>query len=87
MRIPATSCLCPFLVCLCFIQRCCAASHHLPAKAPSRNLTRLANGGLEVHHRPKRGWIWNHRQDSRREANPPRRGPEDAPLTCGSVAI
>ncbi|XP_010781033.1 cadherin-18-like [Notothenia coriiceps] len=60
MRISAPSCLCPFLVCLCFIQRCYGASHHLPAKVPSfRNGTKLANGETEVHHRPKRGWIWN----------------------------
>ncbi|XP_076014483.1 cadherin-18 [Genypterus blacodes] len=63
MRIPTTSCLCPFLVCLCFIQRCCGAGHHVPAKVsskvPSRNQTKLANGETEVHHRPKRGWIWN----------------------------
>ncbi|KAK5877993.1 hypothetical protein CesoFtcFv8_025447 [Champsocephalus esox] len=60
MRISAPSCLCPFLVCLCFIQRCYGASHHLPAKVPSfRNGTKLAKGETEVHHRPKRGWIWN----------------------------
>ncbi|XP_034415921.1 cadherin-18 isoform X1 [Cyclopterus lumpus] len=59
MRIPTTSCLCPFLVCLCFIQRCCGASHHVLAQVPSKNQTKLANGGPEVHHRPKRGWIWN----------------------------
>jgi len=52
----------PFLVCLCFIQRCHAAGHHHhlpPAKVPSRNQSRLAHGQTEVHHRPKRGWIWN----------------------------
>ncbi|XP_060921067.1 cadherin-18 [Labrus mixtus] len=59
MRISTASCLCPVLVCLCFIQRCYGASHHLPAKVPSKNQTRLANGETEVHHRPKRGWIWN----------------------------
>uniref|UniRef100_A0A8C4IDU2 Cadherin 18 n=1 Tax=Dicentrarchus labrax TaxID=13489 RepID=A0A8C4IDU2_DICLA len=59
MRISTTSCLCPFLVCLCFIQRCYGASHHVPAKVPSKNQTKLANGETEVHHRPKRGWIWN----------------------------
>uniref|UniRef100_A0A671XWV9 Cadherin 18 n=1 Tax=Sparus aurata TaxID=8175 RepID=A0A671XWV9_SPAAU len=59
MRISTASCLCPFLVCLCFIQRCYGASHHVPAKVPSRNQTKLANGETEVHHRPKRGWIWN----------------------------
>uniref|UniRef100_A0A665X2V4 Cadherin-12 n=1 Tax=Echeneis naucrates TaxID=173247 RepID=A0A665X2V4_ECHNA len=26
---------------------------------PSKNQTKLANGETEVHHRPKRGWIWN----------------------------
>ncbi|XP_005730476.1 cadherin-18 [Pundamilia nyererei] len=59
MRISTTSCLCPFLVCLCFIQRCSGASHHVPTKVPSKNQTKLANGETEVHHRPKRGWIWN----------------------------
>lgn len=59
MRISTTSCLCPFLVCLCFIQRCGGASHHVPTKVPSKNQTKLANGETEVHHRPKRGWIWN----------------------------
>lgn len=59
MRISTNSCLCPFLVCLCFIQRCSGVSHHSPAKVPSKNQTKLANGETEVHHRPKRGWIWN----------------------------
>ncbi|AWP21075.1 putative cadherin-18-like [Scophthalmus maximus] len=59
MRISTTSCLCPFLVCLCFIQRCCGAGHHGAARVPSRNQTRVAGGETEVHHRPKRGWIWN----------------------------
>lgn len=34
-------------------------SHHTPAKVPTKNQTKLANGETEVHHRPKRGWIWN----------------------------
>ncbi|XP_072306553.1 cadherin-18 [Eucyclogobius newberryi] len=60
MRIPSSSCLCPVLVCLCFIQRCYGASHHAPAKVPaSKNQTKLAINEKEVHHRPKRGWIWN----------------------------
>lgn len=59
MRISTTSCLCPFLVCLCFLQRSSGASHHVPAKGASKNQTKLANGETEVHHRPKRGWIWN----------------------------
>lgn len=59
MRISTNSCLCPFLFCLCFIQRCYGASHHVPAKVPSKNQTKMANGETEVHHRPKRGWIWN----------------------------
>uniref|UniRef100_A0A667X5F2 Cadherin-12 n=1 Tax=Myripristis murdjan TaxID=586833 RepID=A0A667X5F2_9TELE len=40
-------------------RRCYGASHHVPAKVPSKNQTKLANGETEVHHRPKRGWIWN----------------------------
>uniref|UniRef100_A0A8C5GJU8 Cadherin-12 n=1 Tax=Gouania willdenowi TaxID=441366 RepID=A0A8C5GJU8_GOUWI len=59
MRIPSTSCLCPFLVCLCFIQRSYGTGHHVPVKVPSKNQTKLPNGETEVHHRPKRGWIWN----------------------------
>uniref|UniRef100_A0A3B5M7Z7 Cadherin 18 n=1 Tax=Xiphophorus couchianus TaxID=32473 RepID=A0A3B5M7Z7_9TELE len=59
MRIPTTSCLCPFLVCLYFIQRCSGVGHHVPTKVPSKNQTKLASGETEVHHRPKRGWIWN----------------------------
>ena len=62
MRIASSSrgYLPPFLVCLCFLQRCYGASHHHPpAKVPSRNGTRAAPGQTEVHHRPKRGWIWN----------------------------
>ncbi|KAM4606308.1 cadherin-18 [Polymixia lowei] len=59
MRISTTSCLCPFLVCLCFIQRSYGTGHHGPAKVPGKNQTKLANGETEVHHRLKRGWIWN----------------------------
>lgn len=59
MRIATSSCICPFLVCLCFIQRCYGASHHVSAKVPYKNQTKMANGETEVHHRPKRGWIWN----------------------------
>uniref|UniRef100_A0A667XCP8 Cadherin-12 n=1 Tax=Myripristis murdjan TaxID=586833 RepID=A0A667XCP8_9TELE len=42
-----------------YSMRCYGASHHVPAKVPSKNQTKLANGETEVHHRPKRGWIWN----------------------------
>ncbi|XP_062335984.1 cadherin-18 [Osmerus eperlanus] len=60
MRLSTTACLCPFLMCLCFIQRFSGASHlSSSAKVPARNHTKLANGETEVHHRPKRGWIWN----------------------------
>uniref|UniRef100_A0A3B3TT99 Cadherin-18-like n=2 Tax=Poecilia TaxID=8080 RepID=A0A3B3TT99_9TELE len=38
---------------------CSGTGHHVPTKVPSKNQTRLANGETEVHHRPKRGWIWN----------------------------
>ncbi|KAM7390138.1 hypothetical protein PAMA_008352 [Pampus argenteus] len=40
-------------------ERCYGVSHHVSAKVPSKNQTKLANGETEVHHRPKRGWIWN----------------------------
>ncbi|XP_061876890.1 cadherin-18 [Entelurus aequoreus] len=59
MRIPATSRLCPILVCLCFIQRADGAGHHPPAKVLARGQTKNQTGETEVHHRPKRGWIWN----------------------------
>ncbi|XP_077480561.1 cadherin-18 [Stigmatopora argus] len=52
--------LCPVLLCLCFIRGVHGASHHPPARAPARNPARnQSNGETEVHHRPKRGWIWN----------------------------
>nr|XP_023657791.1 cadherin-18-like [Paramormyrops kingsleyae] len=59
MRISPTSCLCPFLVCLCFVLHCYGDGHHGTAEIPSRNQTRHAEAESEVHHRPKRGWIWN----------------------------
>ncbi|XP_014013024.1 cadherin-18 [Salmo salar] len=61
MRTSTTFCLCPVLVCLCFLQKCYGVSHHVPtSKVPiTKNQTKLANGETEVHHRPKRGWIWN----------------------------
>ncbi|XP_061821088.1 cadherin-18 [Nerophis lumbriciformis] len=59
MRIPATSRLCPILVCLCFIQRADGAGHRPPAKVLARGQTKNQTGETEVHHRPKRGWIWN----------------------------
>uniref|UniRef100_A0A673X537 Cadherin-12 n=1 Tax=Salmo trutta TaxID=8032 RepID=A0A673X537_SALTR len=61
MRTSTTFCLCPVLVWLCFLQKCYGVSHHVPtSKVPiTKNQTKLANGETEVHHRPKRGWIWN----------------------------
>ncbi|XP_027033264.2 cadherin-18 [Tachysurus fulvidraco] len=65
MRVSPTSCLCPVLLCLCFLERGYGASHHGQARLISRNhnLTHSHNhtkdGETEVHHRPKRGWIWN----------------------------
>ncbi|KFW79953.1 Cadherin-18 [Manacus vitellinus] len=56
MRI--TSCICPVLVCLCFVQRCYGAAHHGSIKV-TRNQTKHIEGETEVHHRPKRGWVWN----------------------------
>uniref|UniRef100_A0A673IMM6 Cadherin-12 n=1 Tax=Sinocyclocheilus rhinocerous TaxID=307959 RepID=A0A673IMM6_9TELE len=60
-----SSCLCPVLLCLCFLERCYEASHHGQAKIISRihnathNHNQTKDGETEVHHRPKRGWIWN----------------------------
>uniref|UniRef100_A0A7N4P2Q3 Cadherin 18 n=1 Tax=Sarcophilus harrisii TaxID=9305 RepID=A0A7N4P2Q3_SARHA len=58
MRITSTSCICPVLVCLCFVQRCYGAAHHNSIKV-TRNQTKHIEGETEVHHRPKRGWVWN----------------------------
>ncbi|XP_061305245.1 cadherin-18 isoform X2 [Pezoporus flaviventris] len=58
MRITSTSCICPVLVCLCFVQRCYGAAHHGSIKV-TRNQTKHIEGETEVHHRPKRGWVWN----------------------------
>ncbi|XP_059387334.1 cadherin-18-like isoform X2 [Carassius carassius] len=65
MKVNPSSCLCPVLLCLCFLERGYEASHHSQVKIISRshNATRNHNqtkdGETEVHHRPKRGWIWN----------------------------
>ncbi|XP_035173911.1 cadherin-18 isoform X4 [Oxyura jamaicensis] len=58
MRITSTSCICPVLFCLCFVQRCYGAAHHGSIKV-TRNQTKHIEGETEVHHRPKRGWVWN----------------------------
>nr|XP_006111109.1 cadherin-18-like [Pelodiscus sinensis] len=58
MRIMSTSCICPVLVCLCFVQRCYGVAHHGSIKV-TRNQTKHIEGETEVHHRPKRGWVWN----------------------------
>ncbi|XP_075442032.1 cadherin-18-like isoform X1 [Ascaphus truei] len=58
MRITSTSGICPVLVCLCFVQRCYGATHHTSIKV-TRNQTKYIEGETEVHHRPKRGWVWN----------------------------
>nr|XP_044988850.1 cadherin-18 isoform X2 [Jaculus jaculus] len=58
MKITSTSCICPVLVCLCFVQRCYGTAHHSSIKV-TRNQTKHTEGETEVHHRPKRGWVWN----------------------------
>ncbi|XP_043921218.1 cadherin-18 [Protopterus annectens] len=59
MRITSTSCICPVLVCLCFVQRCYGSIvHHGPVKV-TRNQTKHIEKETEVHHRPKRGWVFN----------------------------
>ncbi|KAJ8401503.1 hypothetical protein AAFF_G00384220 [Aldrovandia affinis] len=58
MRITAPSCICPLLVCLCVVRGDHGTSQHSPVKV-TRNHTKLPDGEKEVHHRPKRGWIWN----------------------------
>uniref|UniRef100_A0A8C2A603 Cadherin-12 n=1 Tax=Cyprinus carpio TaxID=7962 RepID=A0A8C2A603_CYPCA len=65
MKVNPSSCLCPVLLCLCFLERGYEASHHGQAKIISRshnathNHNQTKDGETEVHHRPKRGWIWN----------------------------
>ncbi|XP_013995895.1 cadherin-18 [Salmo salar] len=60
MRIPATTaCLCPLLICLCFVQRSYGTSQPRPNVRAPRNQTKHPDGEKDVHHRPKRGWIWN----------------------------
>uniref|UniRef100_A0A452GZ71 Uncharacterized protein n=1 Tax=Gopherus agassizii TaxID=38772 RepID=A0A452GZ71_9SAUR len=47
-----------YFFCL-FIQlRCYGAAHHGSIKV-TRNQTKHIEGETEVHHRPKRGWVWN----------------------------
>nr|XP_033708658.1 cadherin-18 isoform X2 [Tursiops truncatus] len=58
MKITSTSCICPVLVCLCFVQRCYGTAQHSSIKG-TRNQTKHIEGETEVHHRPKRGWVWN----------------------------
>ncbi|XP_012577277.1 PREDICTED: cadherin-18 isoform X2 [Condylura cristata] len=58
MKISSTSCICPVLVCLCFVQRCYGTAHHSSIKV-TKNQTKHIEGETEVHHRPKRGWVWN----------------------------
>ncbi|KAI1902266.1 hypothetical protein AGOR_G00042930 [Albula goreensis] len=61
MRISAPSCICPLLVCLCVVRGAHGTSHVRsgPVAKAGRNQTKLPDGEKEVHHRPKRGWIWN----------------------------
>ncbi|XP_067286365.1 cadherin-18 [Pseudorasbora parva] len=65
MKVNPSSCLCPVLLCLCFLERGYEASHYGQAKVISRshnathNHNQTKDGETEVHHRPKRGWIWN----------------------------
>ncbi|KAM9308683.1 cadherin-18 [Gastrophryne carolinensis] len=58
MRFTSTSGICPVLVCLCFVERCYGTTHHTSIKG-TRNQTKHGEGETEVHHRPKRGWVWN----------------------------
>ncbi|XP_043109088.1 cadherin-18 [Puntigrus tetrazona] len=65
MKVNPSSCLCPVLLCLCFLERGYEASHHGQTRIISRshnathNHNQTKDGETEVHHRPKRGWIWN----------------------------
>nr|XP_021336084.1 cadherin-18 [Danio rerio]XP_021336085.1 cadherin-18 [Danio rerio]XP_021336086.1 cadherin-18 [Danio rerio] len=64
MKVNPSSCLCPVLLCLCFLERGYEARNYSQAKVISRshNAThhnQTKDGETEVHHRPKRGWIWN----------------------------
>ncbi|XP_065118799.2 cadherin-18 [Paramisgurnus dabryanus] len=65
MKVNPSACLCPVLLCLCFLERSYEASHYSQAKVIARNHNathshnQTKDGETEVHHRPKRGWIWN----------------------------
>ncbi|XP_048867091.1 cadherin-18-like [Brienomyrus brachyistius] len=54
----STFCLCPLLVCLSFVPRSYGNPQHGPIKGP-KNHTRAIEVEKDIHHRPKRGWIWN----------------------------
>ncbi|TSK14832.1 Cadherin-18 [Bagarius yarrelli] len=63
MKVSPMSCLCPVLLCLCFMERGYGASHHGQDRLITRNHNLTHNHTkdveTEIHHRPKRGWIWN----------------------------
>lgn len=59
----STGRLCRLLMCFCLVQRCWGAGHSTTGavanRVVSKNQTKGVDGETEVHHRPKRGWIWN----------------------------
>ncbi|XP_067857983.1 cadherin-18-like [Heptranchias perlo] len=56
MKIPSTLSLCPVLLCLCFV--CFTTSLQNSIKV-AKNQSKHLEGEKQVHHRPKRGWVWN----------------------------
>ncbi|XP_063063185.1 cadherin-18-like [Engraulis encrasicolus] len=54
-----SACLCPVLLCLCLLERCCGNGHHLITRLSQHQNHSRGGNDTEVHHRPKRGWIWN----------------------------
>ncbi|XP_048472395.1 cadherin-18-like isoform X2 [Rhincodon typus] len=56
MKIPTTHSLCPLLLCLGFICFTKSAQNSIKVE---RNQSKHLEEEKQVHHRPKRGWVWN----------------------------
>ncbi|XP_072416406.1 cadherin-18 isoform X2 [Chiloscyllium punctatum] len=56
MKIPPTHSLCPVLLCLGFIFFTRSVQNSIKVE---RNQSKHLEGEGQVHHRPKRGWVWN----------------------------
>ncbi|XP_060706186.1 cadherin-18-like isoform X1 [Hemiscyllium ocellatum] len=56
MKVPPTHSLCPVLLCLGFIFFTRSVQNSIKVE---RNQSKHLEGEGQVHHRPKRGWVWN----------------------------